>query len=239
MAHSRLRFLTHITRALLRANPSTQFVFGDNLCRRGLGDQAAQMRGEPNAVGLPTKREPTTHPRAYLCDADLALVEAAAAPDIARLKRHLEAGRDVVWPSAGIGTGRADLARRAPAIARWYASVLDELKRIVTLTEAPAQQVERLMGTGVPGLDAFTPCPRCSDAIWHLREGLHLIQALAVDYDGKRTADDLKGLLDGIPDICRRTLHGKALYQRSPHSPPPARTSIQPDQASTHKENHP
>jgi hypothetical protein len=43
----------------------------------------------------------------------------------------------VVWPSAGIGTGRADFARRAPAIARWYASVLDELKRIAALTKSP------------------------------------------------------------------------------------------------------
>ena len=131
MAHSRLRFLTHITRALLRANPSTLFVFGDNLRRRGLGGQAAQMRGEPNAVGLPTKRAPTTRPEAYLSDADLAAIQAAAAADIDRLRRHLASGGHVVWPAAGIGTGRADLPRRAPAIFDWYASILEELKQIV------------------------------------------------------------------------------------------------------------
>ncbi len=156
MRNPRLRFGVLITRAMLRADPLTLFVFGDNLQRRGLGGQAAEMRGEPNAVGLPTKREPSTLLRAYLRDADLALVQAAAAPDIARLTRHLAAGGDVVWPSAGIGTGRADLTRRAPAIARWYASVLDELKRIATLTESPAQQMDRPMVTGVPELDAFT-----------------------------------------------------------------------------------
>lgn len=139
MRNPRLRFGALITRAMLRAEPQTLFVFGDNLQRRGLGGQAAEMRGEPNAVGLPTKREPSTHPWAYLRDADLPLVQAAAAPDVARLKRHLEAGRDVVWPSAGIGTGRAELAGRAPAIARWYTSVLDELKRIATLTKSPAR----------------------------------------------------------------------------------------------------
>jgi hypothetical protein len=131
MAHSRLRFLTHITRAHLCANPSTLFVFGDNLRRRGLGGQAAQMRGEPNAVGLPTKREPTTRPEAYLSDADLPAIQAAAAADIDRLRRHLTSGGHVVWPAAGIGTGRAELTRRAPAIFDWYASILDEFKQIV------------------------------------------------------------------------------------------------------------
>lgn len=137
MRNPRLRFAVLITRAMVRAEPQTLFVFGDNLQRRGLGGQAAEMRGEPNGVGLPTKREPSTLPRAYLRDADLPLVQAAAAPDIARLTRHLAAGGDVVWPSAGIGTGRADLAHRAPAIARWYASVLGELKRIAALTKSP------------------------------------------------------------------------------------------------------
>ena len=93
----------------------------------------------PSSAGFAnkTKREPSTLPRAYLCDADLPLVQAAAAPDIARLTRHLAGGGNVGWPSAGIGTGRADLARRAPAIARWYASVLDALKRIAALTKSP------------------------------------------------------------------------------------------------------
>jgi hypothetical protein len=137
MRNPRLYFGVLISRAMLRAHPQTLFVFGDNLQRRGLGGQAAEMRGQPNAVGLPTKREPSTLPRAYLRDADLPLVQAAAAPDIARLRRHLAGGGNVLWPSAGIGTGRADLARRAPAIARWYTSVLVELKRIAALTKSP------------------------------------------------------------------------------------------------------
>jgi hypothetical protein len=57
------------------------------------------------------------------------------------------------------------------------------------------------MGTGVPGHDAFTPYPSCSDAIWQLRAGLHLIQALAADNEGRRSAGGLQGLLDDIADF--------------------------------------
>ena len=51
----RIRF---ITREYVRANPDKIFLFGDNLEQRGLGGQAAAMRGEPNAVGIPTKKRP-------------------------------------------------------------------------------------------------------------------------------------------------------------------------------------
>jgi hypothetical protein len=47
--------LKHITREMVRADPSTVFVFGDNMARNGLAGQAKEMRGEPNAIGVPTK----------------------------------------------------------------------------------------------------------------------------------------------------------------------------------------
>ncbi len=47
-----------ITRAEVRANPDRYYVFGDNMTGTGYGGQAAQMRGEVNAVGVPTKWRP-------------------------------------------------------------------------------------------------------------------------------------------------------------------------------------
>ncbi len=125
-----LRFEPHITRRMLQAEPGTLFVFGDNLQRRGLGGQAKEMRDEPNAVGLPTKRSPATDPAAYLSDADLPAIQAATRQDLRRLAEHLLHGGAVVWPAAGIGTGRAELAERAPAIAHWYATFLEALRSI-------------------------------------------------------------------------------------------------------------
>jgi hypothetical protein len=113
-----------ITREMLRAEPDTLFVFGDNLKRVGLGGQAKEMRGEPNAIGLPTKRSPWD----YLSDADFGEVEAASRNDIARLAVHIRENRTVVWPEDGIGTGLAKLQEKAPGIARFYNAVLHGLE---------------------------------------------------------------------------------------------------------------
>lgn len=112
-----------ITRAMMRAAPGTLFVFGDNLARHGMGGQAAEMRGEDNAVGLPTKRSPYE----FMQDGDLPTVAAVARDDIAKLRKHLLAGGTVIWPEDGIGTGLADLRNKAPGIAQWYVGVLAAL----------------------------------------------------------------------------------------------------------------
>ena len=39
-----------------RANPRAIYVFGDNLLRKGLGGQAKEMRGEPNTLGIVSKK---------------------------------------------------------------------------------------------------------------------------------------------------------------------------------------
>lgn len=106
----------HITRQMLRDEPKTLWVFGDDLIQCGLGGQAAEMRGEPNAVGIPTKRLPARDPGAYFTDDDIEAFREAAAPGFRRLAAHLVAGGTVVWPAAGIGTGQADLESRAPRI---------------------------------------------------------------------------------------------------------------------------
>ena len=61
----RMRF---ITRDYVRANRDKLFLFGDNLEQRGLGGQAAAMRGEPNAIGIPTKKSPSYRADAFFSD---------------------------------------------------------------------------------------------------------------------------------------------------------------------------
>ena len=55
-----------IYRSDLKANPSVLYLFGDNLQRVGLGGQAKEMRGEPNAVGIATKKAPDNKPEFLL-----------------------------------------------------------------------------------------------------------------------------------------------------------------------------
>lgn len=122
-----IRIEKHITRAMLRAEPDTLWVFGDNLQRKGLGGQAAEMRGEPNAVGIPTKKAPGWHPVDFFNDRDLEAYRKAREPDLARLIRHLSKGGEVVLPADGLGTGRARLQQSAPAI---WAELQDDMNSL-------------------------------------------------------------------------------------------------------------
>ena len=110
-----IEYRSHITREMLRAEPEKLFVFGDNFQRRGFGGQAKEMRDEPNAIGIPTKVEPTMKDQAFISN-DMSEVWAVfCGVDIARL---LAFDGTIVWPSAGIGTGLAKLEQRAPRIWR-------------------------------------------------------------------------------------------------------------------------
>lgn len=57
-----------IFRKDLKTNPDKLYVFGDNVERQGLRGQAAEMRGEPNAIGFPTKWFPKLTPKAFFWD---------------------------------------------------------------------------------------------------------------------------------------------------------------------------
>jgi hypothetical protein len=105
-----------ITRNDLRRAPETLFVFGDNMKERGAGGQARFMRGEPNAVGIPTKWTPSHTENAFFVDGDFPAVRGLIEARFAILRKHLAAGGDVVWPQDGVGTGLAELPTRAPRI---------------------------------------------------------------------------------------------------------------------------
>lgn len=112
-----------ITRDDLQNNPDTLYVFGDNMVRQGFGGLAKEVRGESNAVGIPTKKYPAMNEPSFFTDADLEDFIKEALIDIARLVGHKEMGGDIVWPEDGIGTGLAELKERAPAIWKKVESV--------------------------------------------------------------------------------------------------------------------
>lgn len=101
---------------MLRKHPNDLFVFGDNYQRKGLGGQAAEMRGEPNAVGVITKWLPQRTPTSYFSDRDFKIIIPVLVTDIQTLFDHAANGGQIVWPLDGIGTGLAQLPIRAPKI---------------------------------------------------------------------------------------------------------------------------
>jgi RecJ-like exonuclease len=130
--NGKIIYKKHISRVEVRLATMDVFVFGDNMEQRGLGGQAAEMRGEPNAVGVPTKWRPSMDEDAFFSDRDVlnrSVIDAIESAFI-RLKRAILEGRNVVLPADGIGTGMAQLRIRAPLVAAFIAARQLELERL-------------------------------------------------------------------------------------------------------------
>lgn len=118
-----------ITREYVRSNPDKLFLFGDNLERRGFGGQAAAMRGEPHAIGIPTKKSPSNTEGAFFNDDEFELNKAAIDEAFARVQTAItEANQTIVIPADGLGTGRAQLDKRAPRTFAYLQQRLAELE---------------------------------------------------------------------------------------------------------------
>jgi hypothetical protein len=105
-----------ISRDDLQANPEARYVFGDNTQRRGLGGQAKEMRGEPNAIGIVTKWYPDTPNAAFFRDDDfhIDIIHQGVNDDLEMVMEAIEQKRTVIWPLDGIGTGLSRLPQNAP-----------------------------------------------------------------------------------------------------------------------------
>ena len=129
-----MRYEKHITRKMLRDNPDILFVFGDNMVEQGYGGQAKEMRGEPNAVGIPTKNYPDIRKRDYFSDADFDKAKVKIDEAFYRLCKHVKAGGQVVVPIDGVGTGYADLPNKAPKIWGYIQGKFASLEMLQTTT---------------------------------------------------------------------------------------------------------
>ena len=112
---------------IVRANPDKIYLFGDNLQRTGKGGQAV-IRDEPNAFGIATKKAPKRDDAAFFTDADYDEAIKIIDEDI---QKALNDGRTIVIPKAGLGTGRAQLATRAPKINEYLQNRLRNLSKSV------------------------------------------------------------------------------------------------------------
>ncbi len=102
--------MKRITRGFVRLHPDWVFLFGDSLKKKGLGGQAKEMRGEPNAYDIPTKKAPDTDAKSFFSD-----------KHFEKNKRYIDLAFDkvprtgtLVIPADGIGTGLAQLKEKAP-----------------------------------------------------------------------------------------------------------------------------
>ena len=130
-------FMSSVTREFVRSHPNFLFVFGDNLAKEGLGGQAREMRGEPNAVGIATKRSPSMNSDAFFSDSDIhnVIIMGAIKDSFRILESHLLSGGVVVIPKNGVGGGLANLPANAPLIDTFIKKSIEILVNTYGLTE--------------------------------------------------------------------------------------------------------
>lgn len=118
-------FQSRIYRADLGANPKVLYVFGDNERRVGLGGQAAEMRGEPNAIGIATLKAPGV----FWTDADDSRQRAVIFADMKPLFVAARMGQTIVFPLDGVGTGLSRLETCAPETFRYLTDMVALLRQ--------------------------------------------------------------------------------------------------------------
>ena len=109
-------FQHRIYRIDLRANPDVLYVFGDNVKRIGLGGQAGEMRGEPNAVGVATKWSPFMNESAFFNDVDYDGIAKIIDADFEPLFKAAMNGKTIIIPADGLGTGLSEMPTRCPKL---------------------------------------------------------------------------------------------------------------------------
>lgn len=122
-----LLFQSRIEEADLDLNPSVYYIFGDNHRRTGRGGLAAICRGKPNTIGIRTKKAPLTNATAYLTDDEYDINKEWIDEDMDRVVQYLFEGRVVVFPVAPLGSGLAELDKRAPKTYQYLRELVETL----------------------------------------------------------------------------------------------------------------
>lgn len=115
-------------RSFINSNPDHIFVFGDNMLREGFAGQAAEARNCRNAVGIPTKWSPNKFEKAYFKDSDYMFVAPVILGAFKTLRAYRLTGYNIYWPEDGIGTGYAQLPKKAPVICHLIDTQFELLK---------------------------------------------------------------------------------------------------------------
>lgn len=120
-----------IKKEKIRSNPDVLYLFGDNIIRKGLGGQAKEMRGEPNVIGIITKKYPHNKEGAFFYDRDYKLFKSLLIEDSEIINGALKSGKYHTLVIPPIGEGLANLPKRAPRCWRLLKTYLDSLEEKV------------------------------------------------------------------------------------------------------------
>lgn len=114
------------------SNQDKIYLFGDNTNDRVNtkyipSSTQAVIRGLPNALGIDTKKNRGTDSSSYFTDADIGAYTRYLDKVFAKIEEYIKAGKTIVLPADGIGTGKAMLENKAPMLFKELKKRLDLL----------------------------------------------------------------------------------------------------------------
>lgn len=127
----KITYEAYITRDMVRSNPKTIYVFGDNDMMEGFGGQASQMRGEKNAIGIPTKKAPNMDLDSFYTDLEYDTNVKKINHAVNLIINKIKDGYNIVLPKDGLGTGLAKLNEKAPKTYSFLNSTIKALEKYV------------------------------------------------------------------------------------------------------------
>ncbi len=117
-----------VTRDRVRAGKLFLFAFDDDEMRLTESGLAGQCRGEPNAIGIRTRRGPGIDVAVAWRDEELVRNQAKLDDDFAILISWVEAGGPVFLPKAGLGMLQPRLVDTAPRTFLFLQKKVKELR---------------------------------------------------------------------------------------------------------------
>lgn len=114
----------------VRNHPKWLFVFGDNDVGQGKGGQAV-IRGERNAIGVPTKKYPDLRTSSFYSDKELEQNKEKIRNAINKIYNAMKYYDALILPEKGLGTGLSELPQRAPKTYEYLKYKVDQLVDIL------------------------------------------------------------------------------------------------------------
>nr|DAG91952.1 MAG TPA: hypothetical protein [Crassvirales sp.] len=186
---------------------SKVFLFGDNTNDRVNTHYVPTMtqaviRGLDNAIGIDTKKNRGTSEDSYFTDEDFDTFKAQVDEAI---QKAIDSGKTIVIPEGGIGTGKAQLEKRAPKLFSYLQDKLSALRESAGTTDALSSSFDTPRITSIEEQQKvdllFDPKTR--------RDRVTLIARFfsnEVDSALQEMADSLKGRIDDASGVEREEL---------------------------------
>ena len=124
-----IEYVKYYDSQMCKEHPNWLFLFGDNDVRWGKRGQSI-IRDEPNALGIPTKKLPSLNPDAFYTDDELHMNKLKIDDVFELIHQVASRFEKIVLPQDGIGTGLADLPRKAPQTFAYLETKIEELIRL-------------------------------------------------------------------------------------------------------------